>query len=735
MIRAMSLRAQLSAARPPATSRAARSLVQRRARVSAPDDVAEREADAIADRVMRGSPTTGLLAIRAPVTAKQVSTSCAGSGGAAHEVSGAQWGTDDPEPLTRGGEPLPAAVRTALQPRFGLDFGRVRIHADAEAAASADAFDAEAYTAGRHIVFGSGRYDPGTPAGQRLLVHELTHVVQQGHAAALERAGDGSSVAAAHGGGTVQRKCKQCEDEQAAVVQRTPRARRRRARRRPRTPGRQVRGAQAPIVEDGGRAGRGQMTKTLFLNRLRDELLRATEAELAPVGRTSRDCPYILRTIEHYASRPVAMLLRLIQRFAHPPAGASAEGLIAATVTKARLAARYLAQHGTRAQAMSTRPDRAIASHDPASVRARLGSGSALDRSVRARLEPGFGWSFDDVRIHADASAARLSDDLGARAFTIDNHIAFGRGEYRPGTPTGDALIAHELAHTIQQRHAATELASGGGEAALERQADRAAAGALAGAREAGAGIEGAAPGPRIQRDPVDDTIIAIAFFAATAGPVAVDEGVVLTEEAPAIVETLAPQVETFAPQIESMLPELESAAPQLESVAPQLESVAPQLESAAPQVQSVAPSYDVAVQQAVDMAPAIADQAQQAIESTSSESSSNEDPQRRCREMHPSALVCDELGISRDEAAVEFLMSEGYDPNDLLDCQGVSSFGADTIAACDGAPGESWHCNVRGARAPLSIFGCLCCNVDGTTGWEWRGPHWSVNLSRRGSR
>lgn len=78
-----------------------------------------------------------------------------------------------------GGAPLPRAVRAAMEPRFGVDFGAVRIHTGAAAAASALALGANAYTVGRDIVFGVGRWAPSTQAGRRLLAHELAHVVQQ----------------------------------------------------------------------------------------------------------------------------------------------------------------------------------------------------------------------------------------------------------------------------------------------------------------------------------------------------------------------------------------------------------------------------------------------------------------------------------------------------------------------------------------------------------------------------
>jgi hypothetical protein len=66
-----------------------------------------------------------------------------------------------------------------MERRLGHDFSRVRVHHDLQAAESSRAVDAHAYTVGQHIVFGAGRYDPATREGQRLLAHELTHVVQQ----------------------------------------------------------------------------------------------------------------------------------------------------------------------------------------------------------------------------------------------------------------------------------------------------------------------------------------------------------------------------------------------------------------------------------------------------------------------------------------------------------------------------------------------------------------------------
>ena len=78
-----------------------------------------------------------------------------------------------------GGRPLAESERAYFEPRFGVDFSRVRVHTDTRAADSARELNAQAYTVGRDMVFGAGQYVPETTSGQRLLAHELTHVVQQ----------------------------------------------------------------------------------------------------------------------------------------------------------------------------------------------------------------------------------------------------------------------------------------------------------------------------------------------------------------------------------------------------------------------------------------------------------------------------------------------------------------------------------------------------------------------------
>ncbi len=114
--------------------------------------------------------------------------------------------------LANAGQPMARALRERFEPRFRADFSGVRLHRGADAAASAEALSARAYTVGPDIVFGAGAYAPETPAGARLLAHELAHTVQQRNARATpdpavgaagdayERQADAAAAAATSGG-------------------------------------------------------------------------------------------------------------------------------------------------------------------------------------------------------------------------------------------------------------------------------------------------------------------------------------------------------------------------------------------------------------------------------------------------------------------------------------------------------------------------------------------------------
>jgi hypothetical protein len=86
-----------------------------------------------------------------------------------------------------------------------------------------------------------------------------------------------------------------------------------------------------------------------------------------------------------------------------------------------------------------------------AGIRGQKSGGRKLDGATQRYMESRFGADFGEVRVHNDAESARLSNRVGARAFTTGNHIFFAADQYRPGTSEGRHLLAHELTHTIQQ--------------------------------------------------------------------------------------------------------------------------------------------------------------------------------------------------------------------------------------------------------------------------------------------
>lgn len=326
--------------------------------------------------------------------------------------------------------------------------------------------------------------------------------------------------------GGIQRQCAECEHEEEEKIRRAPKdeAAPETAAAAPEAvaapeaavapaheeaPAAQPEAAAGPslLVEDADTAGPGQMGKTQFLTALRAEVTAAADAALAGTGQTSEGCPWIDYWLGYYADQSASHLERALRKYAPEAAGAeSASDYFAAVTARTRRSVLIWSTTGevtgvpegvpgggSEAGAASVlskaggmffkaRPG-GPTNANPASVRDQLGSGGPLPGSVRSRMESAFGSNFGGVRLHTDGKAAQLSDQLNARAFTVGEHVAFGPGEYHPGTIAGDALMAHELAHVVQQggaKHAQPRGKSPESTGPLEHDADRAAARAVA---------------------------------------------------------------------------------------------------------------------------------------------------------------------------------------------------------------------------------------------------------------
>jgi hypothetical protein len=151
------------------------------------DDPQEREADLVAERVMGMSAPGPLRRTCACGGTPGPDGECARCRAARlalqRDAEGTAGSTVAPPIVHRvlgsAGAPLDGATRAFFEPRFGTDLSDVRVHRDAQAAASAEAVGASAYAVGSDVVFAEGRHTPGTTSGRRLLAHELAHVLQQ----------------------------------------------------------------------------------------------------------------------------------------------------------------------------------------------------------------------------------------------------------------------------------------------------------------------------------------------------------------------------------------------------------------------------------------------------------------------------------------------------------------------------------------------------------------------------
>lgn len=138
-----------------------------------------------------------------------------------------------------------------------------------------------------------------------------------------------------------------------------------------------------------------------------------------------------------------------------------------------------------------------------------VGPGRPLEPETRSEMERGFGQDFGAIRVHDDASAHDNARSLGALAYATGNDIVFGQGQYVPETPAGRALIAHELAHSVQQSGVQMKADGSipvGSDQRLEAEADRAALAVTSGRPVTGLTRIGAPAAYRTETQPVVGT-------------------------------------------------------------------------------------------------------------------------------------------------------------------------------------------------------------------------------------
>jgi Domain of unknown function (DUF4157) len=171
--------------------------LQAKLTVGAVNDPLEQEADAAADRLMRMADPR--IAHSAPPTLSRKCAQEETQDALQRKAGDGAMGGEAAPPIVNSvlaspGRALDPATHDFMASRFGTNFSDVRIHTGAEAAQSAAAVGARAYTVGRDVVFGAGQYEPAGNDGRRLLAHELAHVVQQRQAFDAQRLTVGEPV-------------------------------------------------------------------------------------------------------------------------------------------------------------------------------------------------------------------------------------------------------------------------------------------------------------------------------------------------------------------------------------------------------------------------------------------------------------------------------------------------------------------------------------------------------------
>lgn len=160
--------------------------IQTKLTIGQPDDPYEQEADQVADQVMRMPEPTAPHQQASAITAPTPLQLKSNSDSKPHSPSSLEARLN----ARKGqGRSLPEPTQSFMESRFGQDFSQVRVHADSEAAQLNQSLNAQAFTYGRDVLFGAGKYRPDSETGQQLIAHELTHVLQQtGQRPSVQRA-------------------------------------------------------------------------------------------------------------------------------------------------------------------------------------------------------------------------------------------------------------------------------------------------------------------------------------------------------------------------------------------------------------------------------------------------------------------------------------------------------------------------------------------------------------------
>jgi DNA uptake protein ComE-like DNA-binding protein len=285
-----------------------------------------------------------------------------------------------------GGRPLPEQQLARMETAFDHDFDHVRVHVDADAAHAAQALDAHAFALGSDIFFGDGEWAPETARGDRLLAHELTHVVQHDDG----RISSGGGVSSPDD--ALEREAYGNEDR--------------------------ILGLLDQIEEEDAEA-------------FADEITALAEGEEGEASQEEEEDETPEIEEEEAVAEPT------VDAEPEVDPGEPADGVPPDADVPDDTAMRDTRGQGGGGMVA-------------AQEWVRRSHGTPLPTPIAQRLAAVLGHDLSGVRIHVDSTAAEAAESLNARAFALGADVFFGAGMYQPNTAGGVERLAHELTHVVQ---------------------------------------------------------------------------------------------------------------------------------------------------------------------------------------------------------------------------------------------------------------------------------------------
>ncbi len=397
--------------------------------------------------------------------------------------------------LSSSGQSLPEASRQFFEPRFRQDFSNVKIHTDSVAAKSAQSINALAYTTGNNIVFNQGQYSPNTESGQRLMAHELTHVVQQANRIQPYRPQDSlhyglgeesfnlpgdteskswikkitvnltgtrKDITRAHTMSTGSAKAEYYNNKAHLPDINIPQLVGGSPELGLTNPGTSyvyriegegfnsssLSGSVDLATREGpdnlySKDGSGNMDFALFFNAAGQAL------HVGSLNNSSHGCihvnEYYMRQMNYHsvkgATQVVINQLSTPTNIQQPTPTPAIQRKCAACEGEGKV-------HRKENSNSEIQGSNELGSY----VSSLSSSGQSLPESSRSFFEPRFGQDFPNVKIHSDSVAAKSAQSINALAYTTGNNIVFNEGQYSPNSESGQRLMAHELTHVVQQQ-------------------------------------------------------------------------------------------------------------------------------------------------------------------------------------------------------------------------------------------------------------------------------------------